>query len=189
MRDSLPSGLVGLVLLNASGALTMSTVSSSQFNGTLTLLASSSVTLLLRATAAGVGTQVNQATVTVPAGLIDPTPANNTAQATVTIPVSTNLSISKTNAVVTLKAGSTTSYTITASNKGPAAADGSVLKDPAATELSCTSATCSASGGAVCPGAPLSLAALQSTGVTLAIFPASSSLSFSVVCTVTASGS
>ena len=192
VRDSLPSGLLGLVLLSATGAsggtLTVSTISSSQFNGTLTLPANSSVTLLLRATAAGVGTQVNQATVTVPAGVIDPTPANNVAQATVTIPVSTNLSISKTNVVTSLNAGSTTSYTITASNNGPAAADGSVLKDPTTTGLSCSSVSCSASGGAVCPSAPISLAALQGSGVSLPIFPASSSLAFSLLCGVTATG-
>ena len=189
VRDTLPSGLVGLVLISATGGtLTASTVSSSQFSGTLTLPANSSLALLLRATAAGVGSQINQATVTVPTGVIDPTPATNVAQATVTTPVSTNLSISKTNAVTTLNAGSATSYTITASNNGPAAADGSVFKDPTATGLSCSSVTCSASGGAVCPGAPISLSALQGAGVNLAIFPASSALAFSVVCGVTATG-
>ena len=190
--DTLPSGLFGLVFVSATGAsggtLTASTVGSSQFNGTLTLPANSSVTIVLRATAAGVGTQVNQATVTAPVGTIDPTPANNNAQATVTIPISTSLGITKTNAVSTLTAGSTTSYTVTAFNDGPAAANGTAIKDISSAGLVCTSVTCNASGGAICPIAPISIATLQGAGLSLDTFPASSSLVFNVVCGVTATG-
>ena len=192
VRDTLPSGLFGMVLLSATGAsggtLTVSTVSSSQFNGTFTLPANSSVTVVLRATAGGVGTQVNRATVTAPIGTIDPAPANNTAQATVTIPISTSLGITKTNNVSTLMAGQTTSYTVTAFNDGPGAADGSIVRDPVSPGLSCTSVTCTASGGAICPTAPISIAALQGAGLSLDTFPASSNLVFAVICGVTATG-
>jgi len=192
VQDTLPSGLFGMVLISATGAsggtLTASTVASSQFNGTLTLPASSSVTIVLRATAAGVGTQVNQATVTAPIGTIDPTPANNNAQATVTIPVSTSLGITKTNAVSMIAAGSTTTYTVTAFNDGPAAADGTIVRDPVSTGLSCTSVTCTANGGAICPGPPIAMSALQGAGLTLDTFPASSNLVFTVICGVTATG-
>ena len=192
VRDTLPSGLFGMVLLSATGAsggtLTASTVASSQFNGTFTLPANSSVTVVLRATAGGVGTQVNQATVTAPIGTIDPTPANNIAQATVTIPISTSLGITKTNMVTTLTAGQTTSYTVTAFNDGPAAADGTIVKDISSAGLVCTSVTCSASGGAICPSAPIAIAAMQGAGLSLATFPGSSSLIFTVICGVTATG-
>ena len=191
-QDVLPSGLFGLVLLSApsasGGTLTTSTVSSSQFNGTFTLPANSSVTLVLRATAGGVGTQVNRATVTAPVGTIDPTPANNVAQATVTIPVSTDLSVSKTNGVSTLTARQTTSYAITVSNNGPAAADGTTVRDPASAGLACTSVTCNASGGAICPGSPISLASFQGAGVALSTFPASSNVVFPVISGVAATG-
>ena len=190
--DKLPSGLFGLVLLSATsaggGTLTVSTLTSTQFNGTFTLPVNGSVTLQLRATSAAVGTQVNRATITAPIGTIDPTPTNNIAQATVTIPVSTSLGITKTNAVSTLAAGSTTSYTITVFNDGPASADGSVVKDPVSIGLSCTSVTCTSSGGAICPTSPIAISALQSTGLTLSTFPASSNLVFSVICGVTATG-
>ncbi|WP_291013102.1 hypothetical protein [Hydrogenophaga sp.] len=112
-------------------------------------------------------------------------------QEDVSITASTLLTITKTNAVGTVTAGTTTSYTITVANGGPSAAANAVLRDPAATGLNCTAVSCSVSGGAaVCPVAPaLSLANLQSpVGVTISSFPANSSLSFVVTCGVTATG-
>lgn len=192
LNDSLPAGLAGLTLVSAvssggGSTLTASTTSSSQFNGTLTLPALSSVTLTLRAIAGGVGQQVNQATVQVPANVIDTTPANNNANATVTIPLATLLTIAKTNSVTSLVAGSTTVYGITVSNDGPNTADGTVLTDPFVASLNCTSITCSSTGGAVCPASP-SVSSLQSPGLTLANFPANSSAVFLLTCTVTATG-
>ena len=176
------------MLGGGGGTLTTSTVSSSQFNGTLTLPANTSVTVVLRATAGRVGTQVNRATVTAPVGTIDPTPANNVAQATVTIPVSTDLSTSKTNGVSTLTAGQTTSYVITVSNNGPASADGTMVRDPVSAGLACTSVTCSTSGGAICPVSPISIASFQGAGAALNTFPAGSNVVFTVICGVTATG-
>lgn len=98
-----------------------------------------------------------------------------------------NLDITKTNAVSTLVAGSTTAYTITATNGGPSAADGTIVKDPAATGLNCTTVTCGATGGAVCPAAP-TVATLQASGLVVPTFPASSTLTFSLTCGVTATG-
>lgn len=85
----------------------------------------------LRATAGCVGTLVNQATVTMPAGLIDPTRANNVLHAHVTVPVSTNLSNSKTNVVTSVTTVSTTNHSITVSNNGPASVNNWVLSDAA----------------------------------------------------------
>ena len=106
---------------------------------------------------------------------------------------SANLTITKSNALSTVTAGATTTYTLTVANLGPADAAGALLKDPAATGLSCTSVTCtSSSGGATCPAvADVTLANLQSPpgpGITLSSLPANSSLSFAVVCGVTATG-
>ena len=139
------------------------------------------------------GTQLNQATITAPIGTIDPLPANNLAQATVTILVNISLGITKTNAVSELTAGQTTSYAITAFNDGSAAADGSIVRDFVSAglgwaKLVCTSVSCSASSSAICPVAPISLAALQRSGVTRDTFPASSNLVSTVICGVTATG-
>ena len=190
--DVLPPGLFGMVLLGASnaggGTLTASITASAQFDGTVTLPQNGTVTLLLRATAGAEGTQVNNATVTAPVGVIDPVLTNNTAQAAVIIPISTNLTISKTNLVNTLLAGSTTSYSITVTNNGPASADGSILKDPTAIGLSCSAPSCTASGGAICPADPISLAILQSGGLSLDVFPSGSAFVFVLPCAVTATG-
>ncbi|MGB4117281.1 MAG: hypothetical protein WBK51_12115 [Polaromonas sp.] len=192
VRDILPGGLFGMTFLSATGfgggTLTASVTSSSQFDGTLTLPTNSSVTINLRAKAGATGTQLNQATITAPIGTIDPVLTNNLAQATVTIPVSTNLGITKTNVVATLTAGQTTSYSITAFNDGPAAADGTVVRDMASAGLSCTSVTCSASGGAICPSSPIPIASMLGSGLSLDTFPASSSMVFTVICGVTATG-
>ena len=104
---------------------------------------------------------------------------------------SANISITKTNGVTALVAGSTTSYTVTVANLGPADASGSIFKDPASAGLSCTAVTCTVAGGAaVCP-AGVNITNLQSppgAGITLTSLPAASSLSFVVTCGVTATG-
>lgn len=117
-------------------------------------------------------------------------PANADSSCTFTNIRSANLAISKTNGVGTLVAGNTTNYTITVTNGGPSDADGALLKDPIATGLSCTQTSCTgASGGASCPSADtVTVAALQNAGVTLPELPANSTVTFSVVCGVTATG-
>lgn len=100
-----------------------------------------------------------------------------------------NLQISKTNGTSTVVSASTTLYTVTVSNLGPSDVNGATLKDPAAAGLSCTAVACTGgTGGAVCPApASVTLANLQGAGVSLNL-PASSSLTFTILCTVTASG-
>jgi uncharacterized repeat protein (TIGR01451 family) len=82
--------------------------------------------------------------------------------------------------------GATTTYTVAVSNLGPDAADGAVLTDPAPTNLTCTTASCTATGGAACPaqtGAAL-VTALQGAGATIPTLPASSSVTVTLTCTV-----
>ncbi len=188
--DKLPSGLNGATLISSlgsgGGTATAITTSSGQLNATLTLPPISTVTITFSAVASGVGSQVNNATVTAPSTVVDPVSSNNNAQATVTIPVPAALSISKANSTTTLVAGATTSYTIVVSNTGPNAANNSVFKDPVSTGLSCTSVSCSALSGAICPASTVS--AMQGSGITIATFPSNSSLTFTVTCGVTATG-
>ncbi len=119
--------------------------------------------------------------------------ATNTAD-DIRVQRSANITITKTNGVTALKAGGTTSYTVTVANLGPFDASGALLKDPAVAGLSCTSVVCSGvTGAAVCPtAANMTLANLQSppgSGVTLNnAFPANSSITFVVTCGVTATG-
>lgn len=86
----------------------------------------------------------------------------------------------------TVVSGTATTYTITVTNQGPDAADGAVITDPAPTNLTCTTATCAASGGAACPvptGAAL-VAALQGAGATVPTLPNGGAVVITLNCTV-----
>ena len=141
------------------------------------------------------GPRTNTAVITTPA-IGDSLPANNSAVAVTSIGCATTLTVAKTDGTTFVSAGSTTAYTVTYSNLGPAAADGSVVSDSPGVGLSCTSVTCSAiTGGATCP-AGLSLgvptAAGSTTffggGSTIALMPAASTIVLTVSCGVTATG-
>ena len=85
-------------------------------------------------------------------------------------------------------AGSTTTYTITGANlTGGANAPGTVLTDPAVTGLNCTAISCAFTGTAACP-APLTVGALQGTGLSIPTFNAGSTVTFTLTCGVTATG-
>ncbi len=82
--------------------------------------------------------------------------------------------------------GTTTSYTLTVTNLGPDGANGAVLADPPPTNLTCTTASCTAAGGATCPpitGAAL-VAALQGAGAPIPTLPANGSIAVTLTCTV-----
>lgn len=130
----------------------------------------------------------NTATMSPAAGTTDSNAANNGGTVTITIVPQTTLTIAKTNNTPTFWPGTTTSYTITVANLGPAAADGALVADPVATGLSCTAVSCTTSGGATCPTPPLSLATFQNTGIPVSPFPANSTATFVLLCDVTATG-
>lgn len=86
----------------------------------------------------------------------------------------------------TLISGTNTVYTMTVNNSGPDGADGSVLTDPATAGLTCSAATCTATGGAVCPvqtGAAL-VTALQGSGAAIPTLPANGSVTIALTCAV-----
>ena len=124
------------------------------------LVAGGTATFTVPATisSAASGTVTNTATVSLPPGAIDPTPANNSAVDTDSVtPAATptaDLSVTKTNGVTLVSAGATTTYTVVVSNAGPDAANGAIVTDPAAAGLTKTSVVCAAAGGATCPASP-----------------------------------
>jgi uncharacterized repeat protein (TIGR01451 family) len=86
----------------------------------------------------------------------------------------------------TVASGATTVYTITVVNDGPKPANSAVLTDPLPTGLTCTTATCTASGGASCPaatGAAL-VAELQGAGSVVPVLPVNGSVAIALTCTV-----
>src|SRR4029079_8092363 len=124
------------------------------------------VTFTISANVTAVGGSVtNTAVATQPAGVNDPTPANNTASDTDTVQPVADVSITKTDGVGTVNAGGTTTYTLVVSNAGPSPADGAIVTDAAATGLAKTAAACTGvTGGAVCP-VTTTVALLQGAGV------------------------
>ena len=86
----------------------------------------------------------------------------------------------------TVVSGAPASYSIVVTNLGPNAADGSIVTDPVPTNITCSTASCSAAGGAVCPaptGAAL-VAALQGAGATIPTLPLNGAVTITLICTV-----
>lgn len=88
--------------------------------------------------------------------------------------------------------GSVLTYTLTASNNGSAAATNVALGDQPSAGLNCatpsTTATCSASGGASCPGATVPVSTLIGPGIRIPTLPVSGQVVVTLRCTVTATG-
>jgi uncharacterized repeat protein (TIGR01451 family) len=86
----------------------------------------------------------------------------------------------------TVVSGAAANYTIVVTNLGPDSANGSVLTDPAPTNLTCTTASCTATGGAACPvatGAAL-VTALQGAGAPIPTMPNGGAITVTLTCTV-----
>ena len=87
----------------------------------------------------------------------------------------------------TVASGEIRDYVITVSNLGPGAADGAAIKDPAVAGLTCTTASCTASGGASCPtqtGAALVTALQGATGALVPVLPANGRVVVTLTCQV-----
>lgn len=147
--------------------------------------------LLTGATCTSNGTPVgglSGSAYTIPGSLIDSSAENFVCTFTNTPTV--DLRIDKTAAPTALRSGETVTYTMTIGNDGPGPGDGAVVRDPAVAGVDCSTGTLTCggeSGGAVCPASP-TVADLQGSGVTIAVFPAGGSMQLTLTCTVTASG-
>jgi uncharacterized repeat protein (TIGR01451 family) len=113
--------------------------------GTVTFTASGTVN-----PAAPSGTLSNTATATVPGGMLDPTPGNNSGNDTDTLLAGADLSMTKTDGQTTAAPGQMRTYTITAANAGPVVANGATVTDTVPAALTGAMWTCSGSGGGTC---------------------------------------
>ncbi|MFN0111021.1 MAG: hypothetical protein ACKVZH_19345, partial [Blastocatellia bacterium] len=105
---------------------------------------------------------------------------NGVTNQTLTVTVNADVSITKTNSTGIVTSGSTTTYSIVATNNGPGNANGAVISDPLPAGVSAFSWTCTASGGAICPNASGTGAINQ----TIATFPNGGSLIYTVTATI-----
>ncbi|WP_162277348.1 DUF11 domain-containing protein [Rhodoferax koreensis] len=86
-----------------------------------------------------------------------------------------------------VQVGQVVTYTIVATNNGPAAAHGAKLTDTPVglnCQIPSATATCTATAGASCPSATVPVASLTGSGITLPAFPNGGSVTVTVRCTV-----
>src|SRR5690348_2367270 len=105
----------------------------------------------------------------------DPTPGNNSASDTDTVNKSADLSLAKSDGVTTVTAGTSTTYTITLTNNGPATEPaGVVVKDtiPANTTGSTSDGRCTIAAGVMTCTTNASLAPNASTSFALTLLVA-----------------
>ncbi len=139
-------------------------------------------TLVANISAGATGSLANTATVTAPAGVTDPTPANNSATDTDTLTPQVTLAVSKSDGSATYAPGGTATYTITVKNSGPSNASNVTLTDslPSGVTLS-ANATCVPTGTANCGAVTGTTggAAMGTTGASIAA-GAANALTFTV---------
>lgn len=183
VSDPIPPGLTSFdwTCSASNGALCPNGSGSGAISETLNSFpAGSSVTYTITAVVAQVPPTeiVNVATLTPPeSGQCDPSCTDS-----VTTPTAPLVGIDKSTTAVVLPPLGTVDYTVTVSNPGTVAADGTTLSDPIPTGLTAFDWTCAASGGAVCPNA-------SGTGPideTIAIFPSGGELIYTITATVSA---
>ncbi len=149
-----------------------------------------SVSALL--TSSFVGTLTNVGSTTVSVLITDAAPANNISNtATSSVVPAARLELSKTNGTNTAVAGTTLVYTVTVANYGPADAPGTVFQDPDSPGLDCTDVTFTSTppGAVTISPASLTIDDVENTGVALTpTFPANSTATFRITCSVTATG-
>ena len=115
------------------------------------------------------------------------------ANSVVLAPIDTDVQVVKTvSPTGAVASGSVLTYTLTARNNGPENATNVSLGDLPGAGLNCTTpsttATCSASGGASCPGATVPVSSLISGTVNIPNLPVGGQVVVTMRCTVTATG-
>ncbi|WDF53340.1 Ig-like domain-containing protein [Mucilaginibacter sp. KACC 22063] len=117
----LPSGVTGSWTATYSGGATGAASGSGSINESVNMPAGSTVTYTVTANVptTQTGNLTTTATITAPAGIIDSTPANNTATDVDAINNSVDLSITQTVSNPTPPANTNVTFTITANNNGP----------------------------------------------------------------------
>ena len=138
VNDPLPASITSATwtaVASAGASVTTSSGTGSIVNDLVSLVPGSTVTFTLVAqiSPSATGNLTNTATVgttaTMPAGVTDSNPSNNTATDTDTPTPAFDLAISKTDGTTTYTPGGSATYTIVVSNNGPSAVTGALVVD------------------------------------------------------------
>ena len=184
VADTFAAALVSPSWTCAASALSTCTAGpqAGNINDNVTVRSGGTLTYTVSATVSGSasGTLSNTATVTAPGGTTDTNGANNSAVDTTTVNPIADLAITKSDGVATAVPGMTVTYTIVASNAGPATATGASVTDSFPAGCASVSWTCVAAGaGASCTAGPVAGNIADSVNL-----PASGSATYSAVCTL-----
>jgi uncharacterized repeat protein (TIGR01451 family) len=153
VTDSFPAACVGVTWTCAgAGGGTCTANGAGNINDVVNLPAGGSVSYSATCPIdpAAVGLLANTATITAAGGVTDPAPANNSATDTDTLTPAADLAITKTNGVASSIPGTSTTYTIVASNAGPSDAPGSTVADTFPAACVGVTWTCAGAAGGTC---------------------------------------
>ena len=155
VTDLLPAALVAPTwTCTASAGSSCAASGSGDINELVTLAPAGTATFTVSATvrpSAPAGTLSNTAMVTMPAGSVDPTPANNTATDVTTIVRSADLAVVKSDGASSATPGLPIQYAIVVTNNGPSDVSGASVTDALPAQLVGATWTCAASAGSACP--------------------------------------
>jgi len=160
VSDPLPAGVIGATSaatgFTGGGSVAGPASGSGALATTVDLPVNASVTFTFTTTInpSATGSISNTVTVSPPAGTSDPNPANNSATDTDTLTPQADLSITKTDGVVSVVPGDSTTYNIMVTNNGPSTAVGATVTDlfPAAITAANWTAVASAGSSVAVPG-------------------------------------
>jgi uncharacterized repeat protein (TIGR01451 family) len=186
VADPMPAGLVApfdWTCVASNGAVCPNATGTGDINETIAIFpAGGEVVWTITATVADTPPSpiTNTAAATPPGGGICADGGAAPCDATVTLPVAPQVSVTKTADVDVAVPGGTVVWTVTVSNTGSVAAPGTLVSDPVPAGITATTWTCAASGGAVCPNA----SGAGSINETIATFPAGGELVYTIDATV-----
>jgi uncharacterized repeat protein (TIGR01451 family) len=158
VTDPMPAGITGAswTCSASAGSSCGATGGSGDITAPVNLAVGGTATFTVNAnvSVSATGSVSNTATVMAPAGLADPSLANNSATDTTTVlPPQADLGITKTDGLASVVAGGSVRYTIVASNAGPVPVTGATVSDAMPASLTNVAWTCVAAPGSVCPAA------------------------------------
>jgi uncharacterized repeat protein (TIGR01451 family) len=182
VADTFPAAIASTSWTCVASALSSCTAgpAAGNINDVVTVRAGGTLTYTVIANVSGAasGSLINTATVTAPGGTTDTNAGNNSATDTDTINPVADLSITKTDGVTTGVPGMSVTYTIVASNAGPATATGASVSDTFPATLTCNW-TCVGAGGGTCTAGPVAGNIADSVNL-----PAGGSATYTAVCTI-----
>jgi uncharacterized repeat protein (TIGR01451 family) len=154
ITDTAPSGMTfaNWMCAASAGGACPAVSGSGPLTGNVSIPKNGTVTFTVSAQIdpSAAGSITNTASIAAPGSVVDNNQNNNSASDTDTLTSSADLSITKTDGVPSIAAGSSVTYTIVVSNPGPSNVMGATVKDALPAALAAATWTCTGSMGGTC---------------------------------------